>query len=238
MLGGGGGGRHISGFNKNAKILYFVTKLLQGRQIAHKSVTDFPEICMDFHAEGRGPNAFGVLLGSKLVVELETMTWPSSGPWASLCPSYKRGRADPTSSREAIALLGLRSSRVLFSHSVVSNSVTPWTVARQASPSFTISQGLLKLLSIDLVMPSNHLILCHTFLLLPSIFPSIQVFPMNQLFASGGQSIGASASASVLSVNIQGESLPNPLESVTTATTQFSSFIRGEACFPVWDVIF
>ena len=53
VLGGGGGGGHISGFSKNAKILYFVTKLLQGRQIAHKSVTDFPEICMDFHAEGR-----------------------------------------------------------------------------------------------------------------------------------------------------------------------------------------
>ena len=54
--GSGGGGGHISGFNKNAKILYFVTKLLQGRQIAHKSVTDFPEICRDFCAEER---AFG-----------------------------------------------------------------------------------------------------------------------------------------------------------------------------------
>lgn len=51
--GGGAGGRHISGFNKNAKILYFVTKLLQGRQITHKSVTDFLEICRDFHAEER-----------------------------------------------------------------------------------------------------------------------------------------------------------------------------------------
>ena len=50
---GGAGGRHISGFNKNAKILYFVTKLLQGRQITHKSVTDFLEICRDFHAEER-----------------------------------------------------------------------------------------------------------------------------------------------------------------------------------------
>lgn len=49
----GGRGRHISGFNKNAKILYFVTKLLQGRQITHKSVTDFLEICRDFLAEER-----------------------------------------------------------------------------------------------------------------------------------------------------------------------------------------
>lgn len=51
------GGGHISGFNKNAKILYFVTKLLQGRQLAHKSVTDFPEICRDFHAEERESGA-------------------------------------------------------------------------------------------------------------------------------------------------------------------------------------
>ena len=54
--------------------------------------------------------------------------------------------------------------------------VTPWTAARQASLSFTISQSLLKLMSIESVIPSNHLILCHPLLLLPSIFLSIRVF--------------------------------------------------------------
>ena len=54
--------------------------------------------------------------------------------------------------------------------------VTPWIVAHQASLSFTISWSLLKLISIELVMPSNHLILCHPLLLLPSTFPSIRVF--------------------------------------------------------------
>ena len=54
--------------------------------------------------------------------------------------------------------------------------VTPWTAARQASLSFTISQSLLKLMSIELVMPSNHLILCYPLFLLPSIFPTIRVF--------------------------------------------------------------
>ena len=54
---------------------------------------------------------------------------------------------------------------------------TPWTAAQQASLSFTISQTLLKLISIESVMPSNHLILFHLRLLLPSIFPSIKVFP-------------------------------------------------------------
>ena len=53
---------------------------------------------------------------------------------------------------------------------------TPWTIPRQTSLSFTISRSLLKLMSIESVMPSNHLILCHPLLLLPSLFPSIRVF--------------------------------------------------------------
>ena len=60
--------------------------------------------------------------------------------------------------------------------SVVSNSATPWTAARQASLSITNSQSSPKPMFIESVMPSNHLILCHPFLLLPSIFPSIRVF--------------------------------------------------------------
>ena len=53
---------------------------------------------------------------------------------------------------------------------------TPWTAARQASPSITSSQSLLTLMSVESVMPSNHLILCRPLLLLPSIIPSIRVF--------------------------------------------------------------
>ena len=79
---------------------------------------------------------------------------------------------------------------------------TPWTVACQASLSITISRSLLKLVSIKSRMSSNHPILCCPFVL-PSIFPSIRVFPKSRFFASGGQSIGASASASVLPMNIQ-----------------------------------
>ena len=65
---------------------------------------------------------------------------------------------------------------VQFSCSVVSDSVTPWTAARQASLSITSSQSLLKLMSFESVMPCNHLNLCHPLLLPPSIFPSIRVF--------------------------------------------------------------
>ena len=64
---------------------------------------------------------------------------------------------------------------LLFSRSVMSNSVTPWTAGLQASLSFIISWSLLKLTSVELMMPSNHLILCYL-RLLPSIFPSIRVF--------------------------------------------------------------
>ena len=65
---------------------------------------------------------------------------------------------------------------LLFSCSVVSDSATPWTAAHQASLSFTIYRSLLKLMSIELVMSSNHFVLCCPLLLLPSIFPSIRVY--------------------------------------------------------------
>ena len=75
---------------------------------------------------------------------------------------------------------------------------TPWTTVHQDSLSITNSRGLLKFMSVESVMPSKHLILCHPLLLLPSIFPASGSFPVSRLFASGGQIIGASASASSL----------------------------------------
>ena len=73
-----------------------------------------------------------------------------------------------------LVLLGTFSSVQLLSH--VQFFVTPWTAACQVSLSIANSWSLLKLMSIELVMPSNHLILCHPLLLLPSVFPSIRVF--------------------------------------------------------------
>ena len=80
---------------------------------------------------------------------------------------------------------------------------TPWTAARQAFLSITNSRSPPKPMCIESVMPSNHLILCHPLLFLPSTFPSIRSFPVSRLFSSGGQNIGALASASVLPKNIQ-----------------------------------
>ena len=99
--------------------------------------------------------------------------------------------------------------------------VIPWTAAPQASRSFTISQSLLKL--IESVRLSNHVILCHPLLLLPSIFPSIRIFFNELSLHIGGQSIGASASASVLSLNIQGWF---PLRLTDWISLQFKGFTR------------
>ena len=84
---------------------------------------------------------------------------------------------------------------VVQSVSYVRLFVTPWTTAHQASLSFTASRRLLKLVSIESVMPSNHIILCLPLLFPPSIFLSIRSFPVSQFFASGGQIIGVSASS-------------------------------------------
>ena len=90
-----------------------------------------------------------------------TLTWCNWCPKNKKCLTQKETR-------------GMHSS-VQFSRSVVFDSVTPWTTACQASLSITNSQSLLKLTSIESVMPSNHLTLCCHLLLLPSIFSSIRV---------------------------------------------------------------
>ena len=80
---------------------------------------------------------------------------------------------------------------------------TPRTAACQASLSFSISLSLLKPMSTELVMPSNHLFLCRPLLLLCQYFPASGSLPMSQLFTSGGQNIGVSVSTSVFPMNTQ-----------------------------------
>ena len=94
---------------------------------------------------------------------------------------------------------------------------TPWITARQASLSITNSRSSQRLTSIESVMPSSHLILCHPLLLLPPIPP------MSQLFAWGGQSIGVSALASVLPKKFQGWS---PSEWTGWISLQFKGLSR------------
>ena len=89
----------------------------------------------------------------------------------------------------------------LLSH--VQLFATPWTAAHQASLSITSSRSLLKLMCIELVMPSSHLILCCPLLLLPSIPPSIRVFSNESTLHKRWPKFGVSASASVLPMNIQ-----------------------------------
>ena len=92
---------------------------------------------------------------------------------------------------------------LLFSCVVTSDSLQPRGLQR-ISLTFTISWSLLKLMSVESMIPSKYLVLCCPLFFLSSIFPSSGSFPVSWLFTSGGQSIGASASASVLPMNIQG----------------------------------
>jgi len=92
---------------------------------------------------------------------------------------------------------------LLLSCSVLCNSATPWTAARQVSLFFMVSQSFLKFMSIDLVMLTISTSATPFSFCLQSL-PASGSFPMSQLFTSGGQSIGASTSASVLPMNIQG----------------------------------
>ena len=87
----------------------------------------------------------------------------------------------------------------------VPHFVTPWTAAPQTSPSITNSQSLLKFMSIKSVTPSNHLILCCSLLLLPSISPSIRVFSNESVLYIRWPKYQISSSVSVLQVDIQGD---------------------------------
>ena len=112
---------------------------------------------------------------------------------------------------------------VQFSWSVMSDSKTPWSAAHQASLSTNNSWSLLKVMSIESGMPSNHPILCCPLFLLLPIFPSIRVFFSNSVFTSGGQSIGTSASVSVFPMNIQAGF---PLELIGLISLQYKGLSR------------
>ena len=107
-----------------------------------------------------------------------------------------------------ILSLTLLAFSVHFSRSVVSDSLWPHEL-KHARPPCPNSRSSLRLMSIESVMPSSHLILCCPLLLLPQPHPASESFPMSQLFAWGGQSTGVSASASFPPKNTQGWS---PLE--------------------------
>ena len=97
--------------------------------------------------------------------------------------------------------IGLNNLLLFFSFSVMSNSLRPVDYSMPGFPVLHHLKSLLKLISTESVVPSKHLILCFLILLLPQSFPESGLFSMSQLFASGGQSTGVSAS--VLPVNIQ-----------------------------------
>ena len=149
---------------------------------------------------GASPGAWQACAGPRVAVRfiLPQFQCPGCSP-SILDALFTAARAAGT--RVSQATSSLRAP-VQFS-SVASHSATPSTAARRASLSITNSRSLLKLMSIESVMPSSHLILWRPLLLPSSTFPSIRVFSIIQLFASGGENIGVSASTSVLPMNTQ-----------------------------------
>ena len=126
---------------------------------------------------------------------LSTTKWGALPP-AKLCHCSITGSPQGPDGSHMVCV-----TLVVHSLSDIQHFAPPWTAACQASLSLTISWSLPKFMSIELVMLSNHLILC----LLPSPFAfQSGSFPVSWLFTSGDQDIGASASASVLPINIQG----------------------------------
>ena len=119
------------------------------------------------------------------------------GPWSSRPVSLKGTQGAYCSSGRICCENGW-SPCITISHDALEKTNT-----RQASLSITNSRSLPKLMSVESVMPSNHLILCHPLLFPPQSFPASGSFPRSQFFASGGQSIGVSASTSVLPMNTQ-----------------------------------
>ena len=116
-----------------------------------------------------------VELTVELTVELQWRLGTPKLRWASLVGNTSITLLQVIAKRIVLSMTSF--SSLQFSCSVVSDSLwSSWIAARQASLSITNSQSLLKLMPIDLVMPSSHLILCHPLLLLPLIFPSIEVF--------------------------------------------------------------
>ena len=115
----------------------------------------------------------------------------------------------------------------LFSRSVVSDSLPPSGLQTLGFPVLHLSPTLLKLMSIELMMPSNYLIFCHLLSSCPQSFPTSGSFPVNQLFTSGGQSIGASTSTSVFPMNIQGLFPLGLTGLITFLSKRFSSVISS-----------
>ena len=126
-------------------------------------------------------------------LQLHRCAWADGElPWERWAGTWLRTQASGWRNGKVIQLL----SHVWF-------FATPRTAACQASLSFTVPHSLLKLVSIELVISSNHLILCHPFSSCLLSFPASGSFPRSQIFELGSQSIGTSASATILPMNIQ-----------------------------------
>ena len=138
----------------------------------------------------------------KNLVEMAFNTWKQLMKYSKKMETIKKQiHINARNKKNVVSEIKCFNSVQLLSH--VQLFMTPRTAAHQASLSITNSQSPPKLMSVESVMQSNHLILSRPLLPLPSIFPSIRIFSNESALASGGLSIGVSASTSVLPMNTQ-----------------------------------
>ena len=160
-------------------------------------------IVSNYSLRGRLSNCFRLLLFSLECLNLWNKLLPSPDNWVKFLQDNFPLTMSLEPARIPTNFCLLRSLVALQLLSCVRLFATPWTAAGKASLSFTISQSLLKLMSIESVIPSNQLILCHPLLLLPSIFPSIKVFCKELALHIRWPECWSFNSASVLPMNIQ-----------------------------------
>ena len=160
-------------------------------------------IVSNYSLRGRLSNCFRLLLFPLECLTLWSQLLPSPDTWVKFLQNNFPLTLSLEPARIPTNFCLLRSLGVLQSLSHVRLFATPWTAAGQASLSFTISQSLLKLMSIESVIPPHHLILCHPLLPLPSIFPSIKVFCKELALHVRWPKRWGFDSASVLPMNIQ-----------------------------------
>ena len=174
-----------------------------------------PQPKTEDYTENTGPRSSGSETAEKIILarrciqrelytnSLATSQQPNEWTLEFFAQSLVLSKGNKLKRREERDIRRKGAKLLLFTHSVILDSATPRTAARQASLSFTISRSLLKLMSIESVMPSNYPVLCHPLLLLPPVFPSIRVFSNESGLCIRWPSIGVSASASVFPRNTQ-----------------------------------
>jgi len=183
-------GLHLSKVTPNASLWQSTWWTLLAPDITRRRGLGSKQIYTQKQADFKGDRLTHMLVEEFPSIQTESWVWIKGVKWIQFIKQKVRKfilEKKPVEIGFHIFVFTCKIIAVVQLLSRVWPFVTPWTAARQASLSFTISQKLLKLMSIESVMPSNHLVLCHTFSSCLRSFPASGSFPRSVFFASGAQ---------------------------------------------------